>query len=67
MVFHSSGKLKTLMIFPLIFGGTHIRHEDVVEVRSGQDITVRFDRPTALQIDGETILNVTEYQVRAGA
>lgn len=66
MVFHSSGKLKTLMIFPSIFSGTHIRHEDVVEVRSGQDITVRFDRPTALQIDGETILNVTEYQVRAG-
>lgn len=66
MVFHSSGKMKTLMIFPSIFSGTHIRHEDVVEVRSGQDITVRFDRPTALQIDGETILNVTEYQVRAG-
>lgn len=67
MVFHSSGKLKTLMIFPSIFSGTHICHKDVVEVRSGQDITVRFDRPTALQIDGETILNVTEYQVRAGA
>ena len=65
MVFHSSGKLKTLMIFPSIFSGTHIRHEDVVEVRSGHTITVRFDRPTALQIDGETILNVTEYQVRA--
>lgn len=66
MVFHSSGKLKTLMIFPSIFSGTHIRHKDVVEVRSGHTITVRFDRPTALQIDGETILNVTEYHVRAG-
>ena len=66
MVFHSSGKLKTLMIFPSIFSGTHIRHKNVVEVRSGHTITVRFDRPTALQIDGETILNVTEYQVRAG-
>lgn len=66
MVFHSSGKLKTLMIFPSIFSGTHIRHKNVVEVRSGHTITVRFDRPTALQIDGETILNVTEYRVRAG-
>lgn len=66
MVFHSSGKLKTLMIFPSIFSGTHIRHQDVVEVRSGHTITVKFDRPTALQIDGETILNVTEYRVTAG-
>ena len=29
------------------------------------EIRVEFDRPTALQIDGETILGVTEYTVRA--
>lgn len=66
MVFHGSGKLKTLMIFPSIFKGEHIRHEDVVNIHSGHDIAVKFDRPTALQIDGETILNVTEYHVTAG-
>lgn len=37
----------------------------MVEVITGKDITVRFDRPTALQIDGETIKNVTEYSVKA--
>lgn len=26
-------------------------------------MTVRFNRPTALQIDGETVLGVTEYSV----
>ena len=38
----------------------------MVQILTGHEITVRFDRPTALQIDGETILGVTEYSVRAG-
>ena len=61
MVMHGSGKLKTLMIFPSIFSGKHIEHKGAVEVISGSEINVKFDRPTALQIDGETIKNVTEY------
>ena len=28
----------------------------------GSDITVEFDKPCALQIDGETVLNVTKYR-----
>lgn len=39
----------------------------MVEILQGHNITVEFDRPTALQIDGETIPNVTEYSVRAQA
>ena len=31
----------------------------------GKSVRVKFDRPTALQIDGETILNVTEYSVES--
>ena len=31
----------------------------------GKEITVIFDRPTTLQIDGETILGVTEYTATA--
>lgn len=34
---------------------------------SGKEITVAFDRPTALQIDGETVTGVTEYGVMADA
>lgn len=58
-----SGKLKTLMVFPSIFKGEHISHTEMCRVLTGREITVRFDRPTALQIDGETIKNVTEYSV----
>ena len=66
MVMAGSGKLRTLMIFPSIFKGEHIRHRKVVHVLTGHTITVEFDRPTALQIDGETILGVTRYTVYGG-
>lgn len=62
MVMHGAGKLRTLMIFPSIFKGTHIRNKRIVHIRTGHEIRVRFNRPVALQIDGETILNVTEYK-----
>ncbi len=63
-IFHGSGRLKTLMIFPGIFKGEHVKHEKYVTILSGKEITVKFDRPTALQIDGETVLNVTEYTAK---
>lgn len=63
MVLHGSGKLKTLMVFPSIFKGGHVKHTEMVEVLSGSDINVQFDRPTPLQIDGETITDVMGYQV----
>ena len=62
MLFHDSGKIKTLTVFPSIFKGEHVAHTDVVEVLTGRDISVEFDRPTALQIDGETVTGVTGYR-----
>lgn len=62
VVMHGAGKLRTLMLFPSIFKGKHVDNKALVHVRSGREITVCFDRPVALQIDGETILNVTEYK-----
>ena len=65
VVLHGTGKLKTLMIFPSIFKGEHIKDEKHVAVHVGKEITVTFDRPVALQIDGETILGVTSYTARS--
>ena len=64
MVFYGSGKLKTLMIFPSLFKGEHVKHTKYVTILEGREMTVRFDQPTALQIDGETVLGVTEYTAR---
>ena len=67
MLFHGSGKLKTLMVFPSLFKGEHINHTEMVALHSGKEITVEFDSPTALQIDGETVLGVTSYKATAFA
>lgn len=61
MVLHGSGKLKTLCVFPSIFKGEHVKRNEMVEILTGHEIKVEYDRPTALQIDGETILGVTSY------
>ena len=63
MVFHDTGKLQTLMIFPAIFQGEHVKHAENITILKGKNITVTFDRPASLQIDGETRLNVTTYTV----
>ena len=64
LVFHGSGKLKTLMIFPSIFKGEHVKKEKHVTVLSGKEITVKYDEPRPVQVDGETILDVSEYTAR---
>lgn len=64
---HGAGKLHTLMVFPSIFKGEHVKHSKMVAVHTARSVTVRFDRPTALQIDGETVKNVSEYRVECGA
>lgn len=64
-VMYGSNKLKTLVVFPSIFKGEHVKHTEMVEILTGHDITVEFDQPTALQIDGETVLGVTSYRVQA--
>ena len=63
MVFHDSGKLKTLAIFPSIFKGKHVKHTKFVAIHTGHHISVSFDKPSPLQIDGETVLGVTRYEV----
>ncbi len=62
---YGAGKLRTLMIFPSLFKGEHIKHTKQTDVISGHNVIVEFDRPVALQIDGETIINVTRYEVNS--
>ena len=64
-VLHGSSSLKTLLVFPSIFKGEHVKHKDIFTLIRGHEITVKFDRPVALQIDGETVLDVSEYSVSA--
>ncbi|MBP5632019.1 MAG: diacylglycerol kinase family protein [Clostridia bacterium] len=63
VVMHGRSRIGTLIIFPSIFKGEHIKHEKKVSVITGHNITVKFNEPSPLQIDGETVLDVSEYSV----
>ena len=60
-VIHGGTRLGILAIFPKIFKGEHIKHKKVIYFQPAHEITVEFDSPCPLQIDGETVSNVTKY------
>ena len=61
VVYSCPSKLKSLARFPRIFKGTHVELTDMVKIIEGNKVHVKFSRPCAVQIDGETVLGVTEY------
>ena len=65
MIFHDTTSIQTLMIFPSIFKGEHVKKDKKVTVLTGKEITVEFSDPRPLQIDGETIPNVKSYTARS--
>ena len=64
IVYHNCGKLKALMAFPDFSAGKQAKHGKIMKIIPGKEVTVTFSRPCALQIDGETVKNVTTYTVR---
>lgn len=62
-VWHDLLKLPALMLFPKIFKGEHIKNKKKVLILKGKHVKIKFDRPTGLQIDGESFDNITEYEV----
>ena len=60
-------RLRLLTVFPKIFKGKHVKYTKIFKVFTGKDVTVEFDRPIALQIDGETVLGVTKYTAKSYA
>lgn len=63
IVVHSRFRLGLLLAFASIFKGKHVKHKNLVTEIMGSDVAVEFDRPTALQIDGETVTDVLGYEV----
>lgn len=64
MTYSTKSAITALAVFPKIFKGEHVKNK-IVNIYTGYNITVKFDKPCALQVDGETILNVSEYVVKA--
>ena len=64
VIFHGKGRIGTLLDFPKFSAGKHGKKpmKDVT-VLTGYDITVSYDKPAAVQVDGETVLDVSTYHV----
>ncbi|MBQ6654846.1 MAG: hypothetical protein IJM79_04910 [Erysipelotrichaceae bacterium] len=63
---YKKSRLITLMRFPSLNKGEHVKKSDWVTVRRGRKVTVSFDEPCALQIDGDVIEDVLTYTVETG-
>ena len=64
VILSGKSRIGTLLVFPKIFKGEHVKNP-MTTIMTGHNIEVRFDKPTALQIDGETVKNVYSYKVIA--
>ena len=66
LIAHSLGKLKIASLFPSIFEGKHVKYTDYIDIHRCHSITVKYDRPCFLQMDGETLSGITEYTAETG-
>ncbi len=60
---HVKSPLRILKIFPSVFKGKHLKYKKEVEIKEGRKIKVEFDRPSIMQIDGETVSGASSYEV----
>lgn len=65
MIYHGKGKLKILFAFPSIFKGKHTKYNKSVTILTGKHIVMEYSSPRSLQIDGETMKNVSKYEINA--
>ena len=65
IVVHGCARLHALLLFPGIIAGKGDRYPKYLDYSVCRDVEVEFDRPVALQIDGETVLGVTRYEAHA--
>lgn len=63
IVAHNLNKFRILLLFLSIFKGNHIKYKKYVAVHNCNEITVKYDKPSPLQIDGEVILDVESYAI----
>ncbi len=62
-IWHDLNRISGLMLFPKIFKGEHVKNKKKVTILTGKHVKVTFDKPTALQIDGESHDKILSYEV----
>ncbi|MBO4905400.1 MAG: diacylglycerol kinase family protein [Lachnospiraceae bacterium] len=64
LVVHARFRIQLLFAFLSVFKGNHLKYKSLVTRIMGSNVRVEFDKPTALQIDGETVSDVLWYEVK---
>jgi len=62
-VWHGTGALGTLAHFPFIMNGSHVRFTKYCDMIRGRSVTIELGDPNYVQMDGETVPNVTRFTV----
>lgn len=61
LVAHNLSRFKILTLFPSIFKGKHIKYTKYIDLFRCDNISVKYDTPCSLQMDGEPQEGITEY------
>lgn len=61
VVWHTTPRFLSLILFVSVFWGGHVKLKNMFDMRFGRDVQVEFDRPAAMQLDGEVVHEVTQY------
>ncbi len=67
LVAHDLSRFKILTLFPSIFKGKHPKYTKYVHLVKCHSVSVKYDRPCALQMDGEPTFDIAEYNAVSNA
>ena len=62
VVVYGQSRLHTLLQFPSIFKGKHVKKTYMVDFIKCKNIEIEFNEPKGLQVDGEVYKGVTKYK-----
>ena len=54
-----------IIIFPTIYLGWHLIFKSFVKVYKGKEVSIHFEKPTYLQIDGDVEYPITDVKIKA--
>ena len=61
IVWHKTSRPLTIPLFISVFSGSHVKLKSMFDIHFGKDIRVEFDRPCALNLDGEVHSGILSY------
>ena len=60
---YSRNFFKIVAAFLLLMKGKHVKLKSMIKIIEGHEFKIKLDRPATLELDGETIPNISEYTV----